>query len=131
MTAGDSTATILSNLKAFDQMLKGLGMSYTAFCTYTPAVTSSDGYATVAGQTITNPGKRLALSQAVRDNAGLWKVVDLEAISDSNLVAGLATPSEKWTVEYGTPFSADGQHPNYITHQAISNRLSFADWIKF
>ena len=131
VTAGDTPSTILGNLKSFDQMIKGMGMSYTAFCTYTPVVTAADGYTTVSGQTVTNPGKRLELSQAVRDNAALWKVIDLEAISDSNLAAGLTTPSEKWAIEYGTPFSYDGQHASALVHQAISNRLSFADWIKF
>lgn len=131
VTYGDSPATILSNLKAFNEQLKGLGMTYTAFCTYTPVVTASDGYTTVTGQTVTNPDVRKNLSQLVRDNSHLWYVIDLEKYSDSNLVAGISAPSQKWTIEYGTPYSSDGQHGSPSVIQGISNKINWSSFVKF
>ena len=122
---GATYADMVIRLQRIEKVLRGFGTE-PYFCTYTPATTSTDSWATVANQTVQSP-IRHQLSDWLRQSSG-FNVIDLEAVSDSGLSAG-TTFTGKWRVDLGQP-TIDGLHGTAVLHNIISSAISYPT-IKF
>lgn len=118
--AGATYADVVIRLQRIEKVLRGFGTE-PYFCTYTPATTSTDAWATVANQTVQSP-IRHQLSDWLRESSG-FNIIDLEAASDSGLASG-STYTGKWRVDLGKP-TTDGLHGTPALHQAIAASISY------
>lgn len=123
--AGSTLNGVKAFVTAVYNQIKGFGLE-PIMCTYTPATTSSDSFATEANQTVGSVF-RAQMSEWIRTSTG-WRYFDLEAVSDSGRVLGLPA-SGKWRVDLGQP-TTDGLHCTPILHKTISDSISW-NFIKF
>lgn len=117
--AGANYDTMIARVRRLNQLMIGLGCK-AFFCTFTPATSSTDSWATVNNQTVGNI-VRVQLNSWLRDSSG-YNVVDLEQWSDSGRVAG-STATGKWRVDLGAP-TTDGLHGTPVIHLAIQNGIN-------
>ena len=106
------------------ERLRARGMKIYA-CTLTPRTTSSDGFTTTSGQTLSSfEGYRVAYNTWIRAGAdGLIDgFFDPAAMVETSLNSGL------WNVT-GGPFTADGIHPSAIGHAAASLAINTAVFV--
>jgi lysophospholipase L1-like esterase len=107
-----SSATLLA---AQQQIKVDWGNKPMAIVTLDPYTTSSDGFATVANQTLVNSTQntqRVAYNTAVRASP-VWAlaVFDVAGITESSLNSG------KWNASYTT----DGLHANHLGYTSLIN----------
>lgn len=116
---GVTYEVMLSRLVRLNQLMLGLGCK-PYFCTYTPATSSTDAWATVDNQVVGSV-IRLQASEWLRSSSG-FNVIDLEKWSDSGRVLG-QTASGKWRVDLGQP-TIDGLHGTPIMHKTIQDGIN-------
>lgn len=120
ISAGATLVQCQDRLRQLKTMMEGYGTT-PYFCTYTPATTSTDSWATVANQTVQSP-IRGQLSDWLRAQAG-WNVINLDYASDSGLASGGAATG-KWRVDLGQP-TTDGLHGTAALHTAIASAINY------
>lgn len=122
---GATYTNVVTRLQRIEKVLRGFGTE-PYFCTYTPATTSTDSWATVSNQTVQSP-IRHQLSDWLRQTSG-FNIIDLEAVSDSGLSSG-STYTGKWRVDLGQP-TTDGMHGTAVMHTVIAASITYPS-IKF
>lgn len=115
---------VITRLQRINKVLRGFG-TIPIFCTYTPATTSTDSWATVENQTVQSP-IRAQVSDWLRAQVG-WNIINLDYASDSGLCTGNAATG-KWRVDLGKP-TVDGLHGTAAIHAAIASVISYP-WVK-
>jgi lysophospholipase L1-like esterase len=113
----DTAATLQARLTQLYSYLRASGVRRIFQTTLFPKTTSSDSWATLAGQTVTaNESDRLTVNTWIRTNCG--GLVD-GFIDSAALVTQTYSGAEVWSVASGTA-TTDGTHPNPTYHQIAS-----------
>lgn len=125
-------ANDLNANKAFAQLQASLQYIYD-YCaargmrvfgaTITPKTTSTDGFTTVANQTVAYSGAQELIRTQIND----WirsKPTPLRGFFETADAAESARNSGKWRVDLGVPCQNDGLHPLSVIHAAMGAAIS-------
>ena len=112
-------AGMQSLLQNLNKLMKGWG-AIPHLCTFTPATSSTDAWATTANQTVLSPLRQSANTWLL-SNSSTYNIIDLEKWSDSGRVLGQPSTG-KWRVDLGKPTN-DGLHGQPQIHNAIASGI--------
>ncbi|QFG09575.1 lysophospholipase L1-like esterase [Arthrobacter phage TripleJ] len=124
LSGGKTFAQLQASLQYIYDYCAARGMRVFA-TTITPKTTSTDGFTTLANQTIAYSGA----AELVRTQINDWirtKPAPLSGYFDTADAAESGRNSGKWRVDLGVPCQSDGLHPLSVIHNAMSQTISKA-----